>query len=243
MFTGIVQAVGKVTGVAPAPRAGTDAQRLNVDLGALVKPAPVVGALVKSEPGAVARAAPALGASIAVNGVCLTVAELNGAVAGFDVVPETWRRTALPSLRAGDNVHLEPALKVGDALDGHFVQGHVDGVGAVERIERGAGEWKLWVGAPPELMRYIVPKGSIALDGTSLTVVDAREAHFSVALVPTTLERTTFARRRPGDQVNIETDILARLVLTRLEALLGRRSGEAPGGITWAQLQAGGYVV
>jgi riboflavin synthase len=182
-----------------------------------------------------------LGASVCVNGACLTLAEQGGTVGGFDVVPETWRRTALRGLRAGDPVNLERSLRVGDPLDGHFVLGHVEGVGVVDRVERGSGEWKLWVHAEPALMPAIVPKGSIALDGTSLTVVDAIENRFSVALVPTTLERTVLGRRGPGDQLNIETDILARLVARRLLALVGDSSAVGSG-LSWDKLREGGWL-
>jgi len=223
MFTGVVQALGTVVGIEPTPRPhgpGGLAHRLDLDLGPLA-------------------AGLQLGASVAVNGVCLTLAEARGTVGAFHVVPETWQRSTLGHLRRGDSVHLENALRVGDPLDGHFVQGHVDGTGRLERIERRAGEWKLWIQAPAELIRYIVPKGSIAIDGTSLTIVDVGGDVFSVALIPTTLERTTFATRRPGGLVNLETDILARLIIARLDALA---LGGAAGRLTWEQLQAGGFT-
>jgi len=223
MFTGIIQSLGTVRRVEAAPRvheSGAHAHRLEIDLGVLAD------GLVT-------------GASVAVNGVCVTVAARQGSVASFDVVPETWSRTTLPDLRPGDPVHLERALRVGDPLDGHFVQGHVDGIGIIEHIARTAGEWKLWVSTGPEQMPCIVPKGSIALDGVSLTVVDAHDTRFSVALVPTTLERTTLARRRPGQRVNIETDIVARLVVAWLQRTA--TSGPASA-LTWQQLQAGGFV-
>lgn len=222
MFTGIVQALGQVQAVDAAARptpTGSAAWRLVVDLGPLAEGL-------------------ALGASVAVNGVCLTVAELRGSAAGFDVVPETWQRTTLHHVRRGDKVHLERALRAGDAFDGHFVQGHVDGVGTVDRVERRSGEWKLWVRCAEELLRHVVPKGSIALDGTSLTVVDAEPTRFSVALVPTTLERTNLGRKQAGDELNIETDLLVRAVLSRLDSLLPRRAG----GLTWQTLQEAGLV-
>lgn len=222
MFTGIVQALGNVQAVDAAARltpAGAAAWRLVVDVGALAEGL-------------------ALGASVAVNGACLTVAELRGSAAGFDVVPETWQRTTLRHLQRGDQVHLERSLRAGDAFDGHFVQGHVDGVGTVDRVERGRGAWKLWVRCPPDLLRYVVPKGSVALDGTSLTVVDAEPTRFSVALVPTTLERTHLGRKQTGDPLNIETDLLVRAVLSRLDGLLSRRAG----GLSWQALEEAGLV-
>jgi riboflavin synthase len=220
MFTGIIQAIGTVIDVAPRiGRDGARSQRLQVDLGPLAEGL-------------------ALGASVAVQGACLTASEQRGNVVGFDVVPETWERTTLRQLGRGARVHLERSLGVGDPLDGHFVQGHVDGTGVIASVERGGGEWQLHIETTPDLMPYIVPKGSIAIDGTSLTLVAVRENTFSVALVPTTLERTTFADRQLGSPVNIETDILARLVLSRLESL-GVTGGQ---GVTWDKLRAGGFV-
>jgi riboflavin synthase len=223
MFTGIIQAFGTVKGVelSRAPGAGTVAHRLAIELGPLAEGL-------------------ALGASVAINGACLTVARLRDRVADFDVIPETWNRTTLSELQPRDVVHLERALRVGDALDGHFVQGHVDGVGVIEQVEQQQGEWKLWISVAPEVATYIIPKGSIAVDGVSLTVLDGVGARFGVALVPTTLERTTFARRRTGERVNIETDMLTRAVLRRLNLLQGTEErGDA--GLTWEKLQAGGF--
>lgn len=227
MFTGIIQGLAEVAAVELTARArpgGTPAHRLELQLGPLADGLDV-------------------GASVAINGVCLTLAERRGRVSVFEVVPETWERTNLADLRPGDQVHVERSLRAGDALDGHFVQGHVDGVGVVERVDRRGGECKLWVRAEPELMRFIVSKGSVALDGTSLTVVDVSENRFSVALVPTTLQRTTLGRRKPGGRINIETDILARLVISRLAELMGAAPGpEAATGLTWDKLRTGGFV-
>lgn len=229
LFSGIVEAIGAVVDIAELPvRAGaaTRATRLNLEMGQLLDGLP-------------------LGASVAVNGVCLTLADARGTVGGFDVVPETWRRTNLRHLRRGDGAHLERSLRVGDRIDGHFVQGHVDGVGTVDEIQRAGDEYKLWLAVPAELMPYMVRKGSIALDGVSLTLVDVTPPRVSVVLIPTTLERTTLGRRRPDDAINIETDILARLIVQRLETLqAGEASagGARAGGVTWAQLREGGYL-
>lgn len=223
VFTGIIQHVGRVARADGALRrvGATDAYRLEVDVG------PLASGLLP-------------GASVAVNGACLTVAEVRGAVARFDVVPETWRRTTLGGLRTGEPVNLERSLRVGDSLDGHFVQGHVDGVGTVRRIDRGGGEWRLYVRCDAGLLDLVVPKGSITLDGTSLTVVDVTRDGFSVALVPTTLERTVLGRRQPGDCLNIETDILARLVLRRATAYADAAARSARG-VSWDLLESGGY--
>jgi riboflavin synthase len=139
-------------------------------------------------------------------------------------------------------VNLERSLRVGDPLDGHFVQGHVEGVGVVERVERGAGEWKLWVRVDAALIAPLVPKGSVAVDGTSLTLVDVATETFSVALVPTTRERTVLGRRGPGDRVNIETDILARLVLHRLRGVVARPDASTGHGVDWDTLREAGYM-
>lgn len=227
MFTGIIQAIGTIVGTEATPRTrgGAPAHRLEIDLGELATGLE-------------------LGASVAVNGACLTLATKRDHIAGFDVVPETWRRTTLQALKPGDAVNLERALRVGDPIDGHFVQGHVDGTGIVERVERGQPEWKLTVRTDAALLPFIVPKGSIAIDGTSLTVVDVTAAGFSVAIVPTTLERTTLGQRRVRDQVNLETDILARLVVSRLTTLSPAAASMAAesSALTLEKLRAGGYA-
>jgi riboflavin synthase len=147
---------------------------------------------------------PAIGDSISVDGVCLTVVEAADGRLSFDVVEET-RARAKPF---GAEANIEPALRAGDPLGGHYVQGHVDGVGVVRALE---GGW-LTVEAPPELIRYCVEKGSIAVDGVSLTIAEVHDDAFEVALVPHTLEATTLGALRPGDLVNLETDVLAKYV-------------------------------
>ena len=151
------------------------------------------------------------GDSVAVDGVCLTV--LDGSRLAFDVVPETLSRTTLGELQAGDRVNIEPALRVGDPLGGHHVQGHVDGIGRV----RSTGE-PVWIDAPVELLRYCVEKGSIAVDGVSLTIAAVDDAGLAVALIPHTLAETTLGELEPGGAVNLETDVLAKYV----EKLLSR---------------------
>lgn len=155
------------------------------------------------------------GASVAVSGVCLTAIEGSGLA--FDVVPETLSRTSLGGLRPGDPVNLERALKSGARFDGHIVQGHVDGMGVVESLSRKGGAVTLVVRAPG-LMDQIVPKGSITVDGVSLTIVDVENGRFSTALIPTTLRRTTLARLRKGDRVNLETDVLAKYAVKKRES-------------------------
>ncbi len=226
MFTGIIQAVGSVINVERTPRrhGATVAHRLDLDAGDLLNDVQ-------------------LGASVAVNGVCLTLAARSGSQVGFDVVPETWSRSTLGRLAPGARVNLERSLRVGDPLDGHFVQGHVDAIGKIDAVDRNAGEWRVWVQTDAALLPLVTPKGSVAIDGTSLTVADLEASRFSVALVPTTLEKTVLQHRQPGDAVNIETDILARLVRQRLASITG--SGSAAmmqAGLTWQQLQEGGFI-
>ena len=157
---------------------------------------------------------PAVGDSVAVDGVCLTVVEARDGSLAFDVVAETASRVK----PFGDEVNLEPALRAGEPLGGHYVQGHVDGVGRVRSLDRG----RLVVEAPDELLRYCVEKGSIAIDGVSLTIAALHADALEVALVPHTLEVTTLGALRPGDPVNLEGDVLAKDV----ERLVGARLPE-----------------
>jgi riboflavin synthase len=153
-----------------------------------------------------------LGESVAINGCCLTAVAVDGNRWSFQAGSETLSKTNLGRLRAGNAVNLERALPVDGRFGGHFVQGHVDGVGQVDRVERD-GEWvTMWFRAPEALVRQLVPKGSVAIDGVSLTVVQVAADRFSVALIPHTLEMTTLGLRQPGDDVNIETDILGKYV-------------------------------
>lgn len=195
MFTGIVREVGRVEGLEP----GEEAARLLVRA-----PETAAGA--------------AVGDSVAVNGVCLTVVAASDGTLAFDAVPETLRRSSLGALEAGSAVNVEPSLRAGDPLGGHFVQGHVDAVGRVRRADAEGLE----VEAAPEVLRYCVEKGSIAVEGVSLTLSALTEETFSVALVPHTREATTLGALRAGDIVNLETDVIARHV----ERLLHRRGPE-----------------
>ena len=163
-----------------------------------------------------------LGDSVAINGVCLTVTKHNGDVS-FDISPETMRSTDLGELHNGDRVNLERALRLSDRLGGHIVSGHVDNVGTVREI-RQVGEYTFYTfDAPPDILRYVVKKGSIAIDGISLTVVDLDSRSFSVAIIPHTLTATNIGQRRVGDKVNLETDIIGKYV----EKLLDTKDGNA----------------
>lgn len=159
------------------------------------------------------------GASIAIDGVCLTVTRVAGDTAEFDVVAETLRCTTLGDLKTGSRVNLQKSLAIGDRVDGHFVQGHVDAMATIVKINRDADDARWWFAPDAAALPYIIPKGGIAIDGISLTVVGVADGAFDVALIPTTLARTTLGDKKVGDRVNIETDILARTVVQYLRAL------------------------
>ena len=160
-----------------------------------------------------------IGASVAVNGVCLTVVACEGDAFAFQAGPETLQRSNIGELAAGSRVNLERSLRVGDRLGGHIVQGHIDGVGTIERRER-QGEWEVvWFRCPPELARYMVSKGSVAVDGVSLTLVDVAAAGFSVALIPHTMDATTLGTKQAGATVNLEVDLFAKYVFRCVEQM------------------------
>lgn len=161
-----------------------------------------------------------LGDSVAVAGVCLTVVANEDGRLRFDAVPETLSRTALGSLRPGDAVNVEPSLRVGDPLGGHVVQGHVDAVGRVRSLAPEGDSRRIWLDAPESVVRYSLEKGSIAVDGVSLTVAALDEDGVEVALIPHTLEVTTLGSLEPGDKVNLEVDVLAKVVERLLAARL-----------------------
>jgi len=168
-----------------------------------------------------------IGDSVAINGCCLTVVTIDGNRWSFQAGDETLAKTNLGGLSVGDPVNVERPLTAGGRLGGHFVQGHVDGVGTVTRIERD-GEWtRMWFAVPEPLALHLVPKGSVAVDGVSLTVVDVEANTFSVALIPHTLQVTTLGSRTVGSRVNIETDILGKYVQKMLEARLGTPGSQA----------------
>jgi riboflavin synthase len=167
-----------------------------------------------------------LGDSICINGTCLTVTALNGDTFRVDTVPETRRRTNLGNLAAGSVVNLERALPANGRLGGHFVQGHIEGVGEIASLTREREAWLVQISTPPELLRFIVEKGFITVDGISLTVVSCDASGFVVTIIPYTYEHTNLRGRRVGDKVNLETDVLAKYV----EQLLSReQSGGVPG--------------
>jgi riboflavin synthase len=184
MFTGLVEDTGMLVGLANG--------RLRVET-------PLAAELARGD-------------SIAVNGVCVSATEVRDGGFAADVMAETLRRTALDDLEPGDRVNLELPLRAGARLGGHFVQGHVDATGMVESVEREGESRVVRVAAPLEVLRYVVEKGSIAVDGVSLTVASLDGGSFTVALIPETLERTTLGAAAPGRPVNLEVDVLAKYV-------------------------------
>ncbi|ODS33126.1 MAG: riboflavin synthase alpha subunit [Candidatus Scalindua rubra] len=152
------------------------------------------------------------GDSIAINGACLTVTQVNGSEVSFDVSAETLSKTTIGELRVSNNVNIERSLKIGDKLGGHFVTGHVDGVGLINKVENEIGQCTMWFSVSEELTNMMIKKGSVAIDGISLTIVELVDRLFSVALIPYTLEVTTLGFKKVGQKVNIETDMLGKWV-------------------------------
>ena len=213
MFTGIVEATGRITDARPM----SGGRRLRIDVGPMA---------VECE----------LGASLCVSGVCLTVAGVTGGALEFDVITETLEKSTLGSKRVNDRVNLERSLRVGDRLDGHFVQGHVDGRATVTSIKASPREYTIRLRPDASLTPSIIPKGSVAIDGVSLTVAAVDGDTFSVALIPTTLETTTLSLLTGGDVANVETDIIARTIVHRLSEM------SASQGITLDALREAGLA-
>jgi riboflavin synthase len=201
MFTGLVETLGRVRRI-HGDGPGRD----------LVIDAPAIAAELT------------IGASVALNGACLTVVEHDAQMCRFQVGPETLQRTNLGELVIGDPVNLERSLRLSDRLGGHLVQGHVDGLGRIsQRVHH--GDWELfWFTCPAELTAQMVSKGSVAVDGVSLTLVDVTTDRFSVALIPHTLSNTTLGIKRPGASVNLETDLLAKYVWKYMERMSAVRN-------------------
>lgn len=195
MFTGIVREIGRVASVE-----GTE------------------GGLALQIDGRATAERTEVGGSVCVSGCCLTAERVEGGRLAFHAVPETVARTTLGSLAPGDAVNLEPALRAGDPLGGHYLQGHVDGTGVVRSLEPEGEGARLVVEAPPDVLRYCAEKGSIAIDGVSLTVAELAADALAVVLVPHTLASSTLSALSPGRRVNLEADVLAKYV----ERLLGR---------------------
>ena len=193
MFTGIVVGTGKVEKITKNTKNRT-AVKMTVNLGKHSKGLKI-------------------GESVALNGVCLTVTKLSKNKGSFEMIEETTKKTDLGNLITGNIVNIERSLKAGDRLEGHFVLGHVDGVATLKKIQKKPKEVQIWFEVPKKLARYIVKKGSIALDGISFTVVEIKKNLVSVCLIPHTIQVTNFKTKKIGDKINIETDILGKYIL------------------------------
>jgi riboflavin synthase len=224
VFTGIIQHIGQVRSAATA--AG-GALRLRIDLGPLAEGL-------------------AVGDSLAVDGACLTACRVSGREAEFDAVPETVSRTTLAGLRPGAKVNLERPLRADGRLDGHIVQGHIDGVAEVVRIDPAGPQRTVEFAAPHELTGEMVVKGSVAVAGVSLTLTAVADGRFAVALIPTTREKTTLGSLRVGGKVNVETDVLGKYVLRYLRQMGGTGPAPlnraSPGGVTLDKLREAGFA-
>ena len=216
MFTGIIQAIGEIA--AMEPRGGD--LRLRIRTGKLD------------------LADVAIGDSIATSGVCLTVTELPGDGYWADVSVESLNLTTLGDRETGDPVNLEKSLTPTSRLGGHIVSGHVDGVGTVCSVTRDARSWRYVMSAPPELARYIAQKGSITVDGTSLTVNSVRGSEFEINIIPQTFEETVFSEYREGSRVNLEVDVIARY----LERLLQGSEADTSAPLSMDTLRASGFI-
>lgn len=200
MFTGIIEVVGEVSAVSDLA-ANTDFARIEVSAGELAEG-------VK------------LGDSVSINGACLTVAALSGDQLSFDAVRETLECTNIGELRKGSRVNLERAMPAAGRLDGHIVQGHVDATGCVRKLVRSGDDVQFFIDCPAQFSDLLVEKGSVAIDGVSLTVVGVESEGFDVALIPHTLRETNLGAREPGQRVNLEADILGKYMRKYLERML-----------------------
>ena len=193
MFTGIIEGTGKIEKIQKKTN-NRSAVKITVNLGKYSKGLKI-------------------GQSVALNGVCLTVTNISKNKCNFEMIDETTKKTDLGNLSIGSKVNIERSLKVGDRMEGHFVLGHVDGVGMIKKIQKKPKEVQIWFEVSKNLSKYIVKKGSIAIDGISLTVVDVNKNLISVCLIPHTINVTNFKLKKIGDKINIETDILGKYIL------------------------------
>lgn len=194
MFTGIIEGLGSIV-MFDKKTSNRSAAKMKIKLDKIAKGLKV-------------------GDSVAINGVCLTAVNISKGITEFEMIGETIKKTNLGSLERGDRVNIERSLIVGERLEGHFVLGHVDGVGIISKIEKQTNQVQIWVKIPKELSKHIIKKGSITVDGISLTIVDKLKDQFSVSIIPHTMQVTNLGYKKIGDKVNIETDILGKYILS-----------------------------
>jgi len=195
MFTGIIEGLGTIIRFDKNTKTRSEAKMM-INLGKLAKGLRV-------------------GDSVAINGVCLTAIHIAKGTAKFEMIGETIKKTNLGSLENGDRVNIERSLKMGDRLEGHFVLGHVDGSGTISKINKQPNQVQIWIELPKELSKYVAKKGSITVDGISLTIVDKIKNKFSVSIIPHTMKVTNLGLKKIGDKVNIETDVLGKYILSK----------------------------
>lgn len=194
MFTGIIEGLGSIV-IFDKKTSNRSAAKMKIKLDKIAKGLKV-------------------GDSVAINGVCLTAVNISKGITEFEMIGETIKKTNLGSLERGDQVNIERSLKVGERLEGHFVLGHVDGVGIISKIEKQTNQVQIWIKIPKELSKHVIKKGSITVDGISLTIVDKLKDQFSVSIIPHTMQVTNLGYKKIGDKVNIETDILGKYILS-----------------------------
>ncbi len=194
MFTGIIEGLGNIVRF-DKRTTNRSAAKMKVELGKLAQGLRI-------------------GDSVAINGVCLTAVNITKGIVEFEMISETIKKTNLGYLENGDKVNIEKTLKIGDRLEGHFVLGHVDNVGTILKIEKQPKQIKMWIEIPRKLSKHIINKGSVTVDGISLTVVDTLKNKFSVSIIPYTMKITNLRFKKIGDKVNIETDILGKYILS-----------------------------
>ena len=195
MFTGIIEGQGIVKKF-DIKTQNRSAAKMGIDLGNLAKGLQI-------------------GDSVAINGVCLTATHISKNHAEFEMIDETLKKTNLGMIKSGDKVNIERSLKVGERMEGHFVLGHIDGTGKIIKIEKLSKEIKFWIELPKYLARFIVKKGSITVDGISLTLVDVLKNKISICIIPHTMKITNLGSKKTGDKVNIETDILGKYAISK----------------------------
>ncbi len=195
MFTGIIEGQGIVKKFVNKTK-NRSAAKMGIDLGNLAKGLQI-------------------GDSVAINGVCLTTTHISEKQAEFEMIAETLKKTNLGMIKSGDKVNIERSLKVGERMEGHFVLGHIDGTGKIMKIEKLSKEIKFWIELPKDLARFVVKKGSITVDGISLTLVDVLKNKISICIIPHTMKITNLGSKKIGDKVNIETDILGKYAISK----------------------------